>query len=239
MGHLSYQSARPDGTLGGETARPGGLLMEISVISDSKLTAEMVAEALVTRGIAATAHVLGEGAELGDRSIVLIANGASERDISSLQRSLDGSDGATPAHVFVRQDHPRADELRVELGVPVRTMDLALDEVHQLLDDGHVPGSDPPGQPPGRPRHLDGEAGLLRELTPREREVLRELVAGGTYRDVAQRLDVSLGTVRTHSQSIRAKLDVSSSVEAVAVARRGGLRPPPGRHGALLDEATS
>lgn len=234
MGHRRQEGRLPrGGTPADGFARSP--MSSVSVISDSRLSAEMLAAALASRGIEATGRVMGEGTQLGDRSIVLFAEGASKEDVATLQRALDASDDAI-VHVFTRQDHPKVEELQIGLGVPVRTMNLTLDQVLQLLDDDHLPGSDPSEQRLARPRPVGGEAGLVRELTPREREVLRELVAGGTYRDVAQRLGVSLGTVRTHTQSIRAKLGVSSVVEAVAVARRGGLRPPPGRHRALLGE---
>jgi DNA-binding NarL/FixJ family response regulator len=57
-------------------------------------------------------------------------------------------------------------------------------------------------------------------LTPREREVLGYLAEGLSRAEVAGRLHLSANTIRTHVQSILAKLDVSSSVAAVALLRR-------------------
>ena len=60
---------------------------------------------------------------------------------------------------------------------------------------------------------------LLASLTPREREVLACLAEGAGRRDVAERLNLSANTVRTHLQNLMAKLGVHSTLEAVAVTR--------------------
>lgn len=60
-------------------------------------------------------------------------------------------------------------------------------------------------------------------LTPREREVLECLTAGLDRTSIARQLGLSVHTVRSHTQSIFAKLDVHSSVEAVSVAARAGI----------------
>jgi DNA-binding NarL/FixJ family response regulator len=64
---------------------------------------------------------------------------------------------------------------------------------------------------------------LLAGLTSRERDVLTCLADGLGRAEVAARLHVSTNTVRTHVQSILSKLQVSSSVAAVAVARKVNL----------------
>lgn len=78
-------------------------------------------------------------------------------------------------------------------------------------------------------RHLDPEsrsrhAGAARvDLTDRETEVLRCLVQGMSYKRVAQQLDISLDTVRSHVRSVYSKLQVHSVAEAVSRALREGL----------------
>jgi DNA-binding NarL/FixJ family response regulator len=57
------------------------------------------------------------------------------------------------------------------------------------------------------------------QLSPREREVLRGLVAGKRAATIAMESSVSLATVRTQIRSILAKLGVSSQLEAVARVR--------------------
>jgi DNA-binding NarL/FixJ family response regulator len=60
---------------------------------------------------------------------------------------------------------------------------------------------------------------LLAPLTPRERDVLFHLVEGAGRQEVAQRLQLSANTVRTHLQSLMTKLGVHSTLEVVALTR--------------------
>jgi DNA-binding NarL/FixJ family response regulator len=67
------------------------------------------------------------------------------------------------------------------------------------------------------PDPLDG-------LTTRERQVLQCMVDGLTRAEIAQRLHLSVNTVRTHTQNVIAKLGAHSTLESVALALRKGLR---------------
>jgi DNA-binding NarL/FixJ family response regulator len=60
-------------------------------------------------------------------------------------------------------------------------------------------------------------------LTPREKEVLRLVVAGRTNQAIGLELDVSEKTVEKHLESIFSKLNVASRVEAAVLAVREGL----------------
>ena len=60
-------------------------------------------------------------------------------------------------------------------------------------------------------------------LTPREREVLAEMVEGHTQKEIAVRLEVSAHTVNSHVQNIYEKLHVNSGNAAVAKALRERL----------------
>jgi two-component system, NarL family, response regulator len=64
------------------------------------------------------------------------------------------------------------------------------------------------------------------ELTPRELEVLKLLVAGLTNREIAGVLGNSENTVRNHTISIFAKLYVSDRAEAVGAALQRGIVVP-------------
>jgi DNA-binding NarL/FixJ family response regulator len=57
---------------------------------------------------------------------------------------------------------------------------------------------------------IDPELDLL---TPREREVLRLLARGYTYKEIARRLEVSIKTIETHVSSVLRKLQLSSRHE--------------------------
>lgn len=52
-------------------------------------------------------------------------------------------------------------------------------------------------------------------LSPREREVLELLASGYIYKEVADKLDIGIETVRTYVKRICAKLQVRSKVEAI------------------------
>jgi NarL family two-component system response regulator LiaR len=62
-----------------------------------------------------------------------------------------------------------------------------------------------------------------RDLTPREREVLALLAAGMSNQDIAERLVLSVGTVRLHVSNILAKLDAPNRTSAAIIALKHGL----------------
>ena len=65
-------------------------------------------------------------------------------------------------------------------------------------------------------------------LTLREHEVLRLLASGCGNKTIAQRLNIAVGTVKAHIKAILEKLQVSSRMQAAALAaERGLLRVPP------------
>jgi two-component system nitrate/nitrite response regulator NarL len=78
----------------------------------------------------------------------------------------------------------------------------------------------------GRPNLESGSAEernallLLRQLTPREIEILTMLPEGCSTGEIARRTGISVSTVRTHVQRILAKLQVHSRLEAAAFAVR-------------------
>jgi DNA-binding NarL/FixJ family response regulator len=60
---------------------------------------------------------------------------------------------------------------------------------------------------------------LLAALTPRERDVLFLLVEGAGRKEIAEQLQLSANTVRTHLHSLMVKFGVHSTLEVVALAR--------------------
>ena len=56
---------------------------------------------------------------------------------------------------------------------------------------------------------------LADQLTERERQVLEELAQGYRYKEIADRLCVSMDTVRTHIRNLYNKLQVSSRTDAL------------------------
>jgi DNA-binding NarL/FixJ family response regulator len=94
-----------------------------------------------------------------------------------------------------------------------QSLDQALDEAAELLTLVATPA--PPPEPRG--------AAYNAELTRRERDVLRLLVAGRSDKEIAAALFIGMRTVQTHAEHLYAKLGVRNRHEATAVAVRRGL----------------
>ncbi|WP_298928130.1 response regulator transcription factor [uncultured Ramlibacter sp.] len=60
-------------------------------------------------------------------------------------------------------------------------------------------------------------------LTGREQEVLALLAHGECNKQIARRLDIAIGTVKTHVKSVMCKLGASSRTKAICIASERGL----------------
>jgi ATP/maltotriose-dependent transcriptional regulator MalT len=72
---------------------------------------------------------------------------------------------------------------------------------------------------PARSPTADASSALIEPLSERELEVLHLMAAGMTNRQIADRLAVVVGTVKTHNHHIFGKLAVANRVQALARAR--------------------
>jgi DNA-binding NarL/FixJ family response regulator len=112
---------------------------------------------------------------------------------------------------YVLKDVTRSDLLiairRVLRGESVLSGEIAARALQRLA-------VQPISQPSGLPHEL---------LTPREREVLDQIVGGHTNRQIAQALSLGVGTVKIHVQHIIAKLGVVDRTQAAVRAVESGL----------------
>lgn len=63
------------------------------------------------------------------------------------------------------------------------------------------------------------------DLTPRESEVLEQIVAGKSNKEIAAVLDISEATVKTHINTLLSKLGVTDRTQAATAAIRRGIVP--------------
>ncbi|KAA3626096.1 MAG: DNA-binding response regulator [Proteobacteria bacterium] len=116
------------------------------------------------------------------------------------------------------------------------------EEMHEILETGIV-GFVPKSESPAVMKHaielvLDGgiyvPPALLRtsrnarhplheELTPRQQDVLRLIVAGHNNKEIARDLNLSVATVKAHLGAVFRALDVTTRVQAVIKAKRLGI----------------
>ena len=66
---------------------------------------------------------------------------------------------------------------------------------------------------------------MVEPLTPREQEVLLLLAAGDSNQVIAEKLVITVRTVKKHTSNIYGKLNVSSRTQAVILAQEIGLLP--------------
>jgi two-component system NarL family response regulator len=78
--------------------------------------------------------------------------------------------------------------------------------------------------PPAIAERLAGRMGE-QDLTPREFEVLEQIVRGKSNKEIAAELQVSEATVKTHINSLLGKLGVSDRTQAATTAIQRGLVP--------------
>ncbi len=127
----------------------------------------------------------------------------------------------------------QVESIRADEGVPRAVRDRLELVDHELARLARLTDSAVATTPaPRPPEDAAGVDRLAAYLTDREWQCLELLVRGLNTRAMARLLDVSTTTVRTHVQSLLAKLGVNSRLQAVALATRTALLDRPPRRGA-------
>jgi DNA-binding NarL/FixJ family response regulator len=178
---------------------------------------------------------LGVLATGGARTVpVPPGNGSTVVDGISLVAGVRSGRPSLRTVVLAEKDDPRRAALALQAGASGWVAkDCSLQRLLTVIrgvlrDETHLPAALLTGvlrELTAARRHRTESERLVESLTPREREVLRCMVAGLGRKAVAERLFLSPHTVRTHMQNVLGKLGVHSTLAAVALARRAGVGP--------------
>ena len=141
------------------------------------------------------------------RALALEAQGNRTLALSTLERALVIAEPEGYLRLFVDEGRPMLALLR-----SAHQRGIVSDYVAILLAAFEQHASDLPLTSP-RP------GPLLEPLTERERDVLRWLLEGASNREIAQRLVLSVNTVKRHVYNLCGKLGVQSRTQAIARAR--------------------
>jgi DNA-binding NarL/FixJ family response regulator len=155
-------------------------------------------------GIEATRHLTADGD--GARVLILTTFGLDDYVYEALRAGASG---------FMLKDAP-PEELLAAVEVVARGDALIAPAVTRSVIEEFVRRS-PAAQLPPAP---------LAELTDRERDVFELLARGLSNAEIAERLVVSGGTVKTHVAHVLSKLGVRDRVQAVILAYESGVVTP-------------
>jgi two-component system nitrate/nitrite response regulator NarL len=209
-------------------------MMRILVVDDHKLFAEAVQMALEKHGleveVATNADEALDAVLREAPDVVLLDIGLPDRSGLVLGREILEKQPTAKIVVVTSLEDQRALQEAVRFGFHgFLTKDTKLPQLVRAIRDVAEGQLVVPHRLATRRRNGESEEVdlLASQLTTREREVLGLLVAGSNSMDIARALTVSPNTVRTHVQSILAKLQVHSRLEAVAFATRHHLLSNP------------
>jgi LuxR family maltose regulon positive regulatory protein len=150
------------------------------------------------------------------RALALDALGDTATALENLDRALALGEPEGYIRLFVDEGRPLAALLRQAAG-----RGPAASYARKLLS--AIAASKPPAGDDAAPSPEAPVQPLIEPLTARELEVLQLLAEGLSNREIAQRLVVSLPTVKSHTRNIYGKLSVHSRRQAVAHARDLGI----------------
>lgn len=134
--------------------------------------------------------------------------------VDELDQELLGLFAEGLGYVFERTScYEQLTTMRRRLEVETNTV---ADVIGSFVDSGNDASLAPRRRNPGEQSEHSDVTGVMSELTRRELEVLTRLAAGERNAEIATRLFVSEGTVKTHVKNILRKLGAENRAQAVA-----------------------
>jgi len=161
----------------------------------------------VLDGVEATRRLLGDAEASGPRVLILTTFDADEHVVEALRAGASG---------FLLKDVPPPDFVRAIRIVASGEALIAPSVTRRLLDRFaklSVPADEAYGE-------------RLRELTERERDVLKLVAQGLSNREIAERLVLAEPTVKTHVSHLLLKLDLRDRAQLVVLAYEVGIVRP-------------
>lgn len=207
--------------------RAGGGAAPKSEFEGIAMACILLAEGRADDALGLLAHIQGtmesEGRQgdllevLALRAVALQMRAETDAALAVLSRALGLARPAGHMRVFLDEGEPMATLLR--LGA-ARWRDPDLVAYAQKV---LAAFSQAESGRPAPPAEAAPGAGPIEPLSARELEVLRLVAAGRSNREIADRLVISIRTVKKHVENIHGKLGASNRTEAAARARELGL----------------
>ena len=147
------------------------------------------------------------------QALVLHAGGDLTRAISRLKKAVALAEPEGFVRIFLDEGEPVARLLR-----KIVRRGMATNYAKRLLNAFSTAES--VAEPE---RNVADPSALIEPLSERELEVLHHIAQGLTNQEIADRLYLSLNTIKVHTRNIYSKLDAHNRMQAVATARSLGI----------------
>lgn len=212
--------------------RPAPAAIRVLIVDDHTLFAQTLSAALQYKGM----HVVGiatgraQAIEMAERrwpDVVLVDIGLRSCDGLSLARDLAAVTPDRKVIALTAAEYESSQRDAVEAGLRGFLLkDTSLEDLLLSIATVHDGHDAFPAAAPGTTHTTwsrDHARVLVGLLTVREQEILGLLAEALPTPRIAEHLNLSISTVRTHVQTVLGKLEVHSRLEAVAFARLHGI----------------
>jgi LuxR family maltose regulon positive regulatory protein len=153
------------------------------------------------------------------QALAFQAQGREDEALKALERALTLAEPEGYTRIFLDEGLPMA-----RLLYQAAQRGLMPEYTGRLLAAFDTPPTERVDMTVGLPTtRVQDTSTLVEPLTPREIEVLQLIAEGLSNREIAQRLSISLSTVKRHNANIYGKLAVNNRTQAVARGRDLGL----------------